>query len=276
MSDTIGLVVPRISNPFFPVLIESVHSELQSTTKQLLLCDSMQDPSLEQQRLQALVDHQVDGILISPCDAERSPGAVRAAAGTLPLVQIDRRIPSEPTDWVGVDDAAAMELIVDHVVAQGARTAVFVGSLPSSSSARLLLSVFSDASLRLGLRTHDPLLGDFTSAWGVDAAQRLLMNPDKRPDAIVCANDLIALGVLRELSRRGIRVPDDLLVTGFDDIASAELAVPSLTTVRQPYETLAREALRLLAERSAEPGAPWQSVAVAPTLVVRESTAPAA
>ncbi len=271
VSDTIGLVVPRISNPFFPALIEAVHAELQATPKQLLLCDSMQDADVEQDRLQTLVDHQVDGILISPCDADRSPGAVRRAAGRVPLVQIDRRIPGEVTDWVGVDDSLAMELVVDHIVAQGARSAVFVGSDPSNSSAQQRLNAFADAAQQRDIAALPPLLGDFTSTWGAAAGRRLLAAPSP-PDAVVCANDLIALGLLREVVRAGVRVPDDLLVTGFDDIDAAELSMPSLTTIRQPYETLAREAIRLLSERTTQPEAPWQRVAVAPDLIIREST----
>jgi len=271
VSNTIGLVVPRISNPFFPVLIESVHAQLQLTDKQLLLCDSMEDPDLEQHRLQTLVDHQVDGILISPCDAVRSPGAVRSAAGRVPLVQIDRRIPGEVTDWVGVDDALAMQLVVDHIVAMGARSAVLVGSDPSNSSARLRLGAFIDAARGRDLGTMEPLLGDFSSSWGAGAARQLLSGAEL-PDAVVCGNDLIALGLLRHVVRAGVRVPDDMLITGFDDINAADLSIPSLTTVRQPYETLAQNALRLLADRTAEPDAPWQSIVVAPELIVREST----
>ena len=113
VSDTIGLVVPQISNPFFPALIEAVHTQLQASTKQLLLCDSMQDPNEERHRLQALLEHQVDGILISPCDAGGSLEAVRAAARRVPVVQMDRRISGEATDWVGVDDTNGMALVIE-------------------------------------------------------------------------------------------------------------------------------------------------------------------
>jgi LacI family transcriptional regulator len=271
VSDTIGLVIPQISNPFFPGLIESVNAELQATHRQLLLCDSMQDATLEAHELQTLVDHQVDGILISPCDADRSPGMVRRAAGSVPLVQLDRRVSGETTDWVGVDDTLAMELVVGHVATQGARSAVFIGSAPSNSSAKERLAAFMDAAATHDIVALPPLLGDFTSSWGVTASQQILAG-SALPEAVICANDLIALGLLRGVIRAGVRVPDDLLVTGFDDINAAELSIPSLTTVRQPTEAIAREALRLLEERTAQPDAPWQRVAVAPDLVVREST----
>jgi LacI family transcriptional regulator len=272
VSDTIGLVVPQINNPFFPALIESVHTELQATTKQLLLCDSMQNPHEEKQRLQALLDHQVDGILISPCDPVNSLGAVRATASRVPIVQLDRRVSGEASDWVGVDDAVSMRLIAEHIAGLGAQSAIFVGAEPSSSSsARLRLAGFADAAAQAGVTTLLPLLGDFTTCWGV-AAARLIVEASPPPDAVVCANDLIALGLLRQLAHTGIQVPRDVLVTGFDDIAAAELSIPSLTTIRQPYDALAHEALRLLTERYEQPDGPGQSIAVSPQLIVREST----
>lgn len=272
VTDTIGLVVPQISNPFFPMLIEAVHTQLQSSPRQLLLCDAMQDPDAEGQRLRALLDHKVDGILISPCDSERSRDAVRMAAQRVPLVQVDRQIPGEGSDWVGVDDTAGMQLVVSHLLERGARRVAFVGAAPSgASSAHLRMISFNDAAARLGLEALPPLLGGFTTEWGVSAGRSLLERGDL-PDAVVCASDTIALGLLRVLVGAHVLVPEDMLLTGFDDVGAAQLSIPSLTTVRQPFDVLAREALRLLNERIEGRDAPGQRIAVSPELVVREST----
>ena len=104
------------------------------------------------------------------------------------------------------------------------------------------------------------------------AAAADIVDLSEMPDAVVCANDLIALGLLRQFARAGVQVPRDVLVTGFDDIAVAELSTPSLTTIRQPYDAVAREALRLLTNRVERADAPAQRIAVSPELVVREST----
>jgi LacI family transcriptional regulator len=271
VTDTIGLVIPQISNPFFPTLVESIEWQLQSTTRQLLLCDSRGDAELEKHRLQALLDRQVDGIMISPCDALASADAVVATALQVPLVQIDRRITGDATDWVGVDDAVGMRLVVEHVASLGARTAVFVGSVPTNSSALLRLEAFSSETAGFGLETSEALLGNFTATWGIEAARQLLASRPL-PDVVVCGNDLIAIGVLRQFLLAGVRVPDEVLVTGFDDIASAELSAPSLTTVRQPHDAIAFEALRLLTERLDRRDGPYQRISMTPELVVREST----
>lgn len=271
VTDTIGLVVPQISNPFFPALVESVEWQLQSTTRQLLLCDSRGDADLESQRLQALLDRQVDGIMISPSDARRSAPAIRTISARVPLVQLDRRVTGEVTDWVGVDDEVGMGLLINHLATVGTQSAAFVGAEPTNSSASHRLKAFKSETKASGLRTTKPLLRNFTTAWGVEAAQELL-TAEALPDAIVCGNDLIAIGVLRQLFLAGIRVPYDVLVTGFDDIPSAELSIPSLTTVRQPHEAMAFQALRLLSERFEKRDAPYQRISLTPDLIIRQST----
>jgi len=271
ITNTIGLVIPQISNPFFPTLVESIEWQLQSTTRQLLLCDSRGDADVERHLLQALVDRQVDGVLISPCDALESAQAVQTTAARVPLVQIDRRITGDATDWVGVDDEVGMRVVIEHVAGVGARTAVFVGSVPTNSSALLRLAAFASESSGFGLKTPKPLLGDFTAAWGIEAA-RVLLTTRRLPDAVVCGNDMIAIGLLRQFLLAGVRVPDDVLVTAFDDIMSAELCAPSLTTVRQPHGAIAFEALRLLTDRLDRREGPYQRISMTPELVVREST----
>jgi len=271
VTDTIGLVVPQISNPFFPALVEHVDWQLQSGTRQLLLCDSHNDADIEARRLEALLDRQVDGILIIPCDVRASTDAVRAAALRVPVVQVDRRIAAEVTDWVGVDDTVGMELVVSHIAAAGAGSVAFVSSALTNSSARLRLEAFSSAAETRGLERRELLLGEFTVEWGL-VAGRSLVDDRKLPDAIVCGNDLIAAGVLRQLTLVGVHVPDDVLVTGFDDVPAAALVTPSLTTVRQPLEAIVREALRLLGEGLERSRRPLQRIAISPELVVRAST----
>ena len=271
VTDTIGLVVPQISNPFFPALVEHVDWQLQSGTRQLLLCDSHNDADIEARRLEALLDRQIDGILIIPCDVRASADAVRAAALRVPVVQVDQRVSAEVTDWVGVDDAVGMELVVSHLAAAGASTVAFVSCALTNSSARLRLDAFSSAVEARRLERRELLLGEFTVEWGL-AAGRSLLDGDKLPDGIVCGNDLIAAGVLRQLTLAGVRVPDDVLVTGFDDVPAAALVTPSLTTVRQPLEAIVREALRLLSEGLDRSRRPFQRVAISPELVVRAST----
>ncbi len=277
-SGTIGVVVPEITNPFFPAIIEAVDRRLQESDRQLVVCDSRSDPTVEADRVHSLVGRQVDGLIISPCDAVASRATVRDARQIIPVVQIDRFVDDLDADWIGVDDEAGISAVVRHLIDVGARELAFVGSTLANSSARLRLAAYqraaADASNASVRRT---LLGDFTSAWGYDAIRTFLVRRGVRPDAIVCANDAIAFGVLRGLRENDVKVPENVMVTGFDDIMFAEMWDPPLTTVRQPHEYIAGEAVRLLDERNRldqrDEEVGRRHIAIAPELVIRATTA---
>jgi LacI family transcriptional regulator len=268
-TQTVGMVVPEISNPFFPALVEAVERRLQDSGRDLLLCDSQGQVDVELRRVRALLSRRIDGLIVSPVSTTASAQALDEArsAGTR-VVQVDRYVEGHRTHWVGVDDDAGIGAVVAHVAAQGARSCVFVGAGTGTSSGRLRLDAYRRAARRARLAASSrPLLGDFTVEWGRTAARRLLAGP-VRPDAVVCGNDAIALGVLRELLAAGVGVPTEVMVTGFDDIGFAVLADPPLTTVRQPSEGIADSAISLLDRARG----PVRRVSVAPSLVVRGST----
>ncbi|MCI2421664.1 LacI family transcriptional regulator [Saccharopolyspora sp. K220] len=273
-TDTIGMVVPSISNPFFTSLVENVEHALGGSGKQLFLCDARSDPVIEAERLRSLVARNVDGIIVSPTHGVDSAPAVLEAARAVPLVQLDRYVGGTSTDWVGVDDIAAMRLVVDHVHAAGARSAAFVGSLLTNSSTERRLAGFQQraAALRMTVREDWLLLGEYSIAWGEEALARLT-GTGRMPDVIVCADDLIALGVTRACRAVGIKVPDEVQVTGYDNIEFARLGEPPLTTVDQPRKKIASEAVRLLAAASSPEAAEAAAhIALIPNLVVRHST----
>ncbi|MER5627930.1 LacI family DNA-binding transcriptional regulator [Streptosporangium sp. NPDC002544] len=270
---TIGMIVPGIGNPFFTTIVESVEHQLQETGHDLLLCASLYTPEIEARRLNTLLARRVDGLIISPCDFEASAPAVLNAARQVPLVQVDRYIEGGGADWVGVDDDSALAQAVDHVVAGGARSVVFVSSRLMNSSARLRLAGFQLATARAGIASLPPLLGEFTLAWGFEAGQALLAG-DALPDAVVCGNDEIAVGLLRALRLGGVRVPEEISVVGFDDVGHAAMCDPPLTTVRQPVEEMAAEAVRLLNQVRVGDPRPAQRIAIAPRLVVRQTSRP--
>ncbi|TDD71791.1 LacI family DNA-binding transcriptional regulator [Actinomadura rubrisoli] len=282
-TDTVGMVVPSISNPFFTSLVESVEHALGREGKELFLCDARSDPEIEARRLATLVARSVDGIIVSPSHGTLSGAAVQETADRLPLVQLDRFVGGTSTDWVGVDDVAAMRQVMDHLHAGGARSAAFVGSLLTNSSTEQRFAGFRRRAEELGIAV-DPghlLLGDYSVDWGETAAARLFAAGGTPPDAVVCADDLIALGVTRACRAHGVDVPGRVQVTGYDNIEFARLSEPALTTVDQPRERIAAEAVRLLAAAAAAGGSgggggegrgPSAHIALVPSLVVRDST----
>ncbi len=276
-TDTVGMVVPSILNPFFTALVDSVEETLHTQNRQLFLCDSRQDPTIEAEHLRSLIQRNVDGIIVSPCHQTDSRATITRSAARIPLVQLDRRIDVPGTDWVGLDDDEAMRLIVTHLHERGARSMAFVTSEMTNSSTGLRLAGFRRYTEQFSICTRPDwiLLREYAVEAGLDAGRQLLSG-DERPDAVVCADDLIAIGVLAACRDIGVAVPEQVQVTGFDDINFAKYVTPPLTTLVQPTDRMAEEALRLLARKvdGATTGGSGSGVrlALGPSLIVRDST----
>ncbi|MFF7332900.1 substrate-binding domain-containing protein [Streptomyces sp. NPDC008150] len=282
---TVGLVLPQITNPFYPSLVRELTHVLHDYGRAALLADSDDDPDVEAGRIADLLGRRVDALLVVPVDERLSRPAVADAAGRVPLVLLDRGCGPGVADLVAVDNAAGVSLILDHLVATGRRRPCFVGAAGTASAAAERRAAFDAGAGGLFPGGTAPVeLGDFSVAWGRAAVDRLW---PYRPDAVVCANDLIAIGALQRLGELGADVPGEVAVTGFDDVPMASLTAPGLTTVRQPVRELAAEAAALLdkglergAEKERGPGAAAggravRTVRLAPGLTVRASSVPA-
>ncbi|GAA2009410.1 LacI family transcriptional regulator [Nakamurella flavida] len=269
----IGLLVPSVSNPFFTMLVDEVEKHLGGTGTNLYLCTSRDDTAIEAQRLASMCDGAVDGILISPCDTVHSGPALAQAQRKVPVVQLDRSAVDVDIDWVGLDDMHALEIIVAHLAGRGVRDLALVTSNTQNSSGRLRTTATRVAAANHGVTVADVLDGEFSMEWGAQAASTLVA-AGPLPAAIVCADDQIATGLLRELARLGVSVPGDVLVTGLDDIPQASFLTPSLTTVRQPVSAVAGEAVRLIRSLLQPQAEPRRSLrtSLRGELVVRDST----
>ncbi len=269
---TVGLVLPQITNPFFPALMREVERALHEQGRALLLADSADDPALEAERVELLIARQVDGLIVAPVDQERSMTTLAKAASRVPVVLLDRSVDEVQADAVTVDNAAGVRLLLEHLKGLGHSRFWFLGAAGDASAAVERRAAFQDWAVRhAGFWRVE--LGDFSVAFGQHAAGRAVTAPAaQRPDAIVCANDLIAAGALQRLRELGVSVPGELAVTGFDDIDLASLTSPRLTTVRQPNRELAAEAARMLAARIQQPEASARALRLTPTLVTRGST----
>jgi LacI family transcriptional regulator len=265
------MVVPDITNPFFPAVVQAVEGALREAGFSLLLCDTGNDVAIEADLVRNLFDRQVDGLLISVCDRIASRQAVRLAASRLPLIQIDRRaLGGMP--YVGVDQADAIGQVIEHLRTQGARRYAYLTPHPAISTAKERLEAFLQLVRPLDPHVDENVyLGDFSLEWGHEAASRIITSRSL-PDALVCANDLNAVGAIQALREHGIDVPGDVAVTGFDDTVLAIASQPQLTTVRQPLKDLGREAVTALRATITDPVLPPHSAVLRAELVVRESS----
>jgi LacI family transcriptional regulator len=247
-TETMGLVVADLANPFFASLVTALDDALVERGIGLLLADSANDVDRERNAVGRLLARRVDALFVTPVSRKGSRSTVMAAASRCPVVQLDRRS-SRRVPEVGMDNAGAIRDVLAHLAASGRRRPAFIGSSREISTSWERERAFLSVSVDRG--TPRVVAGNFSLDWGRVATQQV-MRRWRATDALVCADDLIAVGAIEQLRQLGRRVPDDVAVVGFDDTMIARLQTPQITSVRQPLEAMARAAVDyVLAEGAA-------------------------
>ena len=270
-TQTVGMVIPDVTNPFFSDLIWEVERALTDADYAVVFGNSANDPGRERRYLEAFLSRRVDALVVV-VTAGADLDFVRGLAAEVPTVFVDRLVPTDVESVVG-DNDAGMALVVDHLVGLGHRRLALVNGDAGLETARARAAGVGAALARHGLELAACSSGAFTLESGDEQARRLLAG-DSRPTAVVAANDLLAMGVLAAAVRGGLSVPEDVSVTGYDDIAYAAFTSPPLTTVRQPARTMGEEAVRLLLARLEGDESAPRRVVVEPELRARSSTGP--
>ena len=271
-TSNIGVIIPSISNPFFLMLVESIEHHAASQGYNIFLCDSRDNPKIEKIKIKEVLKSNVAGILISPCYSMENYLEIKNLAESNKLIQVDRKINAKGLSWVGLDDNDAMKQIVEHLAAKGVRSAAFITSTKGSSSGLLRQKYVLSHAKKNNIQIRPDLIldGDFSVEWGVKAAN-LICEKKVLPDAVICSDDLIALGVLSQLLKQNKRVPQDILVSGLDNVSFTNLFSPTLTTLAQPLDAIAETALNLLFNHDQIYDSKNQ-IAHKGRLIVREST----
>jgi len=237
----VGLVFPGLSGPYFAELIQGFESEaVRCRSSVHILCTHMRDDSESQVVEMA---RRVDGVAV--LGGTVADEAVAKLSGLVPTVVMAGAAQGTATSIRTENRGAMAELTTHLLVRHGLRKLVFVGAPEGSPDVYERYTGFTEAHRDLGLSPAEPLRVTMESHDGVRAADRLLGN-GTRPDAMVCANDELAFGALIAALGRGLRVPQDVVLTGFDDAPMAALVTPPLTTVRQPVRELAARAAAML------------------------------
>jgi LacI family transcriptional regulator, galactose operon repressor len=269
-----GAIVLDVANPFFTEVARGIEDRLAEDGCVLILCSSDESPEKEARHLRLLLEQSVLGLLVTTADRDLARLEAVRRRGR-PVVLLDRTSPDGTMCSAAVDDVRGGELAVAHLLSRGHRRIGFINgplAIPQCADRQ--------EGARKAIRAEglpDDVLVEVTNptlnADGGEAAlDRLLADPH-RPTAIFCVNDITALGVLRELRRRGLSVPEDMALVGYDDVEFAGLLATPLTSVRQPKYQLGRAAADLLlAEAVTEPGHRHEQRLFQPELVVRASS----
>lgn len=276
-SRAIAVLVPDLANPFYTALAAGVEQAAYEADLGIIVCTGVHDPAQAARHLSLLASHQIRGAVLS---ANESDGHTVAALRTnaVPHVLVDQYAPRPGVCSVGIDDVAGGYAAAIHLIGQGHRSLVHVsgpnGLQQAKDRREGILRALATAGLPPAAMTElqCPAL---TLSGGRDAGRRILDLPH-RPSAVLCASDLLAIGVLDTLHEAGLRVPYDLAVVGCDDIEFAASAIVPLTSLRRPATTMGLRAGRLLIEETAHSTIHEHThVVLEPALVVRRSSSSA-
>ena len=272
-TQTIALLLPDISNPFYAALVSGIQQRALATGHTMLLCTTESDPEREEQYLALLRAKQVDGVLVDGLvlPPDRIAQVVRDG---LPIVCLDRDIESTSVPLVQVDNRRGAELATEHLLSLGHRRIAHVAGASGLGISAERVAGYRAAHAAVGIAPDPTLLevGSFVEEGGYEATQALLDRADFT--AVFAANDLSALGVINALVERGLRVPDDVSVVGFDDLRLSRFTTPPLTTIHQPALAIAERATQLLIDLAHGRTVRKLRHLLEPELVVRDSTAP--
>jgi LacI family transcriptional regulator, galactose operon repressor len=265
---TAEIDIERESLLFVDQIVHAAEAVLRDTEYSLLLTFGSSGQVFEQ-RVRAL-SGKVDGLLVA--EEVMAVADLRRLAGRIPVTVIAGRREETELDVVLADNVAGVSELVSHLSGQhGYRRLCFVTGPPDAPDARERQGAFEDAVLASrGCVIDQVIHGDFSEASGTQAA-RVLLSRRSLPQAVVCANDQMAIGVLREFQRAGVAVPADVALTGFDDVYPSRLVDPPLTTVSQPLRELGVRATRRLLARIGDRGLPPQTSVLPTRVVIRAS-----
>jgi LacI family transcriptional regulator len=273
-SRTVAYVVLDAANPFFTDVERGITEVADTADLAVYLCNSAQDPRRQAAFLELLEQQRVEGVLITPADPTDRRLTELPQRGT-PVVLVDARSAGHCS--VSVDDVQGGDLAMTHLLDSGHRTIAFVGGPASLPQVAERLTGARQALERLGVPDDALTVLDTAAldvAEGRRAGSRLAGLPaSRRPTAVFCANDLLALGMLQEANLLGVRVPEELAIVGYDDIEFAAAAAVPLTSVAQPRQQLGRAAAELLLDEARQRDThEHRQLSFSPELVVRAST----
>jgi LacI family transcriptional regulator len=270
-SKVLGMAVINITNPFFSEAVRGAEEVVEDEGYSVIVGNSYDSPARQERYLDLFDQQRLDGVLLAPVEDDLS-ALDRFAKRRVPVVLVDRIDPSGRYPSVSVDDVRGGQLAAEHLLAGGARRLMFVGGPFEVAQMRDRYQGFRTTVEGAGARFDLEETSTLNVRLGREIGYRIADLPvQDRPDAVFGGNDEVALGILQSLIQRGMSVPTDIALLGYDDIDFAAAAIVPLTSVSQPSSEMGRQAARLLL-RALDGRGDLGSVRFEPALIHRQST----
>jgi DNA-binding LacI/PurR family transcriptional regulator len=273
-SNTLGLLISDISNPFFPELVKSIETVAFERGHEVILANTDYDDERALSNVRRFIERKVAGVALMTSELDK--GLIdELARCRVPVVFLDIGSAGVCMSNIVVDYEAGISEAINHLHWLGHQKIAYLGGPGRLLSAARRLAAFRDSMAHQfpDTTTLEIYEADFRLEGGRRVAREMLAagNP---PTAVVVANDMMALGLMKEFHERGLHVPEDISIVGFDDIAFAELSNPQLTTVCLPRVELGRKAVEALMATIEHPESRGVEITVSTYLILRDSTAP--
>lgn len=249
---SIALILPDITNPFWPTVARGVEDAAQRSGYTVLLCNSDENAEKQARYLEVVISQQVDGVLIAPADSDAA-NLAPLRERSVPTVVIDRRVDGWDVDSVRGDSVGGAELLTRHLIALGHRRIAMLNGPATASTSQDRLAGYRAALRTAGIEPDPRLIryGEFRESSGqAMTREALALNP--APTAIFAANNAIALGAIAAVTALGLRIPRDIALVCFDDVSPTSQLFPFLTVAEQPAYQMGLEAAALLFARLSE------------------------
>lgn len=273
----IALAVPELSLPYFAQLADAVIHAAEKHSLTVLVEQTGAVRAREMTVLSGTRKHLVDGVIFAPLAL--GPDDVEFPAVGFPLVVLGERIFRGPFDQVAMSNVAAARAATEHLIALGRRRIAVIGAHTTETrgTAALRLEGYHEALREAGMPADEELIveaGLWHRPTGADAMRRLL-DSGTSFDAVFCFNDMLALGAMHVMLQRGVRVPDDVAIIGFDNVEEAEYSMPPLSSVEAGREQIAQTSVELLADQivTKDSNREHRDIVAEFSIVARESTA---
>ncbi|MGM0499227.1 MAG: LacI family DNA-binding transcriptional regulator [Bacillota bacterium] len=268
---TIGLIIPDISNPFFPQIVRAVEDKAQELGYSVIFFNTDNHLERERKAVELFKSKQVDGLIVS-LSLGNEEILKNLKAANYPVVQIDRSVLDHSYPLVSIDNQKSAYKMVEYLLKKGHKKIAHISGDLNTTTARERLSGYKKALKNYKVEINEDYIieGDYTQDSAYQAMQNLL-KLEVRPTAVFAANDLSAAGVYKAVFAADLKIPEDIAVAGHDDINLASLLKPELTTMRQPKYKMGERAVTVLLEMINSENAKIEDQILNTDLIIRES-----
>ncbi len=273
-SGMIGVLVWDLASPFFSEIVREIGIECREKNYQPIFCSTEGSDKIQAEYIELLLQKNIEGFIIATAHLHDPQIERLVLRGYPPVVLIDRRLQTELASYVTVDNVEGAYMAAKHLIDHGHKRIACVSGPENSSSGLERLEGYKKALAESSIPIDQKLIipGNFLRAGGYRAAEVILSLKEKRPTAIFCSNDVMALGMLEFFGKQGIRVPQDIALVGFDDISISSLYLIQLSTISSRKIDVVKNAINILIKKISNPDDDTHyGIKIKPKLVIRNS-----